>query len=123
MSQETATRRISGRSKSYTLFFDSYLSEHSQRATRRMHYIGSTLGLMALAVALIEQQPLWILAGFVAGYGCAWMAHVFIEKNHPTTFKNPVWSFIADYHMYYLWLTDRLEPRRQRALLHRRLSR
>ncbi len=103
------------RYKTYSAFFDFYLSEHSHALTRAMHYLGSTFGLLALFLALRTLNPLWIVAGLVAGYGCAWAAHFFIEHNKPATFKYPLWSFMGDYHMYFLWLTGQLEKRRARA--------
>jgi hypothetical protein len=36
----------------------------------------------------------------LAGYGFAWVAHFFVEKNKPATFKYPFWSFIGDHKMY-----------------------
>ena len=56
-----------------------------------------------------------ILAGLIAGYGCAWIGHFFIEHNRPATFKYPLWSFAGDYHMFFLWLTGQLSKRRKRA--------
>jgi hypothetical protein len=103
------------RYKTYSAFFDFYLSEHSHPATRAVHYVGSTCGLLALVAVMVTRNPLWILVGLVAGYGCAWMAHAFIEHNRPATFKYPLWSFVGDYHMYLLWLTGQLDRRRARA--------
>jgi hypothetical protein len=76
-----------------------------------MHYIGSTIGLMALGMTFYTINPAWILLGLVGGYGCAWVGHFFIEKNRPATFTYPLWSFIGDYHMYFLMLTGKLRPK------------
>ena len=103
------------RYKTYSAFFDFYLSEHNQPLTRAVHYLGSTLGILALVLAVRTLNPLWILVGLVAGYGCAWAGHFFIEHNRPATFKYPLWSFMGDYHMYFLWLTGQLNKRRARA--------
>lgn len=100
------------RIKTYSAFFDFYLGEHRRPATRAWHYLASTCGLAALAVTLWTLNPLWLLAGLVAGYGCAWIGHFFVEHNKPATFTYPLWSFMADYHMFFLWLTGQL-PRRQ----------
>ncbi len=103
------------RYQTYSAFFDFYLSEHSRPATRALHYLGSTCGLAALIATAATRNPLWILAGLTAGYGCAWIGHFFIEHNRPATFKYPLWSFMGDYHMYFLWLTGQLSKRRARS--------
>lgn len=90
-------------SKEYTSlaeFYPYYLEEHSNRTCRRLHFIGSSLGLLALATAIITLNPLWILAGLVAGYACAWIGHFFFEHNKPATFKYPWLSFQSDWIMY-----------------------
>lgn len=101
----------------YSRFFDFYLSEHSRPMTRALHYVGSSCGLIALALTIATRNPLWILAGLIAGYGCAWIGHFFVEHNKPATFKYPLWSFMGDYHMFFLWLTGRLRQRRAQAEL------
>ena len=103
------------RYKTYSAFFDFYLSEHNLPLTRAVHYLGSTLGILALVLAVRTLNPIWILVGLVCGYGCAWAGHFFIEHNRPATFKYPLWSFMGDYHMYFLWLTGQLTKRRARA--------
>jgi hypothetical protein len=40
-----------------------------------------------------------MLAGFVAGYGFAWVGHFFFEHNRPATFQYPLYSFIGDWAM------------------------
>lgn len=99
----------------YSTFFDFYLSEHSLPATRAVHYLGSTCGILALVLTVATRNPLWILAGLIAGYGCAWIGHIFIEHNRPATFTYPLWSFAGDYHMFFLWLTGTLSKRRAAA--------
>jgi len=104
------------RYRTYSAFFDFYLSEHAQAATRSLHYLGSTCGIAALVLTVWARQPLWMLAGLLAGYGCAWIGHFFVEHNKPATFRYPLWSFIGDYHMFFLWLTGGLAKRRKQAL-------
>jgi len=99
----------------YSAFFDFYLSEHSLSRTRALHYIGSSFGIAALILCLAQAQPLWLLAGLIAGYGFAWIGHFFVEKNRPATFTYPLWSFFGDYHMFWLWITGQLNRRRTEA--------
>lgn len=38
-------------------------------------------------------------------YGFAWVGHFVFEKNHPASFKRPLYSFIGDWAMYRdIWL-------------------
>ncbi|MBH47553.1 MAG: hypothetical protein CME71_05235 [Halobacteriovorax sp.] len=81
-------------------FYPFYLSEHSNKVCRLMHFIGTTLVLAILVYALASQQYklLWFLP--LAGYGFAWIGHFVFEKNKPASFKQPLFSFIGDWVMY-----------------------
>lgn len=85
---------------SFAEFYPFYLSEHSNRTCRRMHFAGSTLALACLAMLLVTGNWLWLLAGLVAGYGFAWIGHFGFEKNRPASFKRPLYSFMGDWVMY-----------------------
>jgi hypothetical protein len=99
---------MSDRIKSYQEFWPYYLREHSKPATRKIHLAGtaSAIGLIGLGVA--TGQPWLPLAGLGAGYGSAWTAHAFIEKNKPATFKYPLWSLVSDFKMLGHWVTGTL---------------
>ncbi len=90
-------------------FYPYYLSEHRNRICRRLHFIGSTLGLGFLTVAVVTLNPWWILAGLVSGYLFAWIGHFGFEKNRPATFKHPFYSFIGDWVMYFDILRGRIK--------------
>lgn len=49
-------------------FYPYYLSEHSNRTCRRLHFVGSSLALAMSAYALFTQQWHWIAIAFVQGY-------------------------------------------------------
>ena len=88
-----------GRYETYKDFFPFYLREHSKKNTRILHYIG-TIGYQALLWSLIVTQNYYFIPLIlIAGYGPAWVAHFFIEKNKPATFKYPLYSFIGDWVM------------------------
>lgn len=74
-----------------------------------MHFIGTSLGILALIVSVISTDFWWLIAGLVAGYACAWFGHFYFEKNRPATFRFPVYSFIGDWVMYKDLLTGRLK--------------
>jgi hypothetical protein len=89
-------------------FYPFYLSEHADKTCRRLHFVGSTLVLLVLAMALSTQRwgLLWLLP--VIGYGFAWAGHFFFEKNKPATFKYPLYSFVGDWVMYKDMLIGRI---------------
>jgi hypothetical protein len=85
---------------SFAQFYPFYLREHSNRTCRRLHFAGSTLSLVCLAMLIATGNPLWLLAGLFAGYGFAWVGHFGFEKNKPASFKRPLYSFMGDWVMY-----------------------
>lgn len=101
---------------SYGEFWPFYLNEHRKPTTRRLHYIGTALGLALLAIAVVSQNWWLLLAALVSGYAFAWLSHAFVEHNRPATFTYPFWSLLSDFRMFFLWLSGRLEPELQRHL-------
>ena len=89
-------------------FYPFYLQEHSRRATRRLHVIGSAC-VIGLVVAAIVTQIWWLFAlTLPAGYGFAWVAHFFVEKNRPATFTHPFYSLLGDWVMFVQALSGRI---------------
>ena len=85
---------------SFAEFYPFYLSEHSNRICRRLHFIGSSLVIAVLLLALLSGQLRWLWLAPVAGYGFAWVGHYVFEKNRPATFKHPLYSLLGDWVMY-----------------------
>jgi hypothetical protein len=85
---------------SFAEFYPFYLSEHSNRTCRRLHFVGTSLGLVFLLHALSTLNFWWVLAGLVVGYAFAWVAHFVFEKNRPATFTYPLYSFVGDWVMW-----------------------
>lgn len=94
----------------YDSFWPHYLREHSTATCRHIHYVGTLLSFIPLAMAAITFNPLWLLGWPLIGYGFAWAGHFFVEKNRPATFVHPLWSLFSDYRMLFLWMTGRLGP-------------
>ncbi|MES2954909.1 MAG: DUF962 domain-containing protein [Pseudomonadota bacterium] len=86
--------------KSFAEFYPFYLTEHSDRTCRRLHFAGASLSLLCLAAALVTRNPWWLLVGLLCGYGFAWVGHFVFEKNKPASFKRPLYSFMSDWAMY-----------------------
>jgi hypothetical protein len=81
-------------------FYDFYLDEHQNMACRRLHFAGSSFGLLGLAKAVKDRSAAPLVKGIAAGYACAWVGHFFFEKNKPASFKSPLKSFASDFRMY-----------------------
>ena len=86
---------------SFREFYPFYLSEHGNRTSRRLHFIGSCGVLALLATAIAQGSAWWLLGALVCGYGFAWVGHFFFEKNRPATFRYPLWSLMGDWRMFW----------------------
>jgi hypothetical protein len=99
---------------SYEAFWPFYVAQHSNATNRRLHFVGTSLVIVALvAGALIGW--VFLLAAPLAGYGFAWVGHFAFEKNRPATFTYPLWSLRADFRMFRLMLVGRMRPEIERA--------
>ena len=99
----------------YGEFWDFYVQEHSRPATRVLHFIGTSLGIVLLLWFVARGMWLYIPLCFVTGYAFAWFAHFVVEKNKPATFQYPFWSFISDYKMMWYMLTGRMNAEVERV--------
>lgn len=86
--------------RSFAEFYPFYLSEHSNRMCRRLHFAGSTLALVFLVLLVITGHAGYLAAALLSGYGFAWVGHFAFEKNRPASFKRPLYSFMGDWVMY-----------------------
>ncbi|SFS01769.1 hypothetical protein SAMN05216570_1559 [Dyella sp. OK004] len=86
---------------SFRDFYPYYLTEHSDRNCRRMHFVGSTLVVLVVLLAIVTGRLAWLWLTPVAGYGFAWLGHFVFEKNRPATFSHPLYSLLGDWVMYW----------------------
>ncbi len=102
---KTSSTETARRFGSFAEFYPFYLSEHRNLTCRRLHFAGTTLSLLCLALLLWTGSLVYLLYGLVSGYAFAWIGHFFFEKNRPATFKYPFYSFAGDWAMYRdIWL-------------------
>ncbi len=85
---------------SFAEFYPYYLGEHRNTTCRRLHFLGSSLGLACLALLVYTGQWYWLPLGLLCGYACAWIGHFVFEKNKPASFSRPLYSFMGDWVMY-----------------------
>lgn len=94
---------------SFREFYPYYLAEHADRTCRRLHFVGSALVVVVLALVLTRVlSPWWLLAVPVIGYGFAWAGHFFFEHNRPATFRYPLYSLAGDWVMFRDMLVGRI---------------
>ena len=68
------------RFRTFEEFWPFYVREHSRPATRRLHFLGTTVSVTALATGLLTGRK-WLAAiAPVFGYGPAWISHFFVER-------------------------------------------
>lgn len=89
-------------------FYPFYLGEHRDRRCRRLHFLGSSLVVLVVLLAIISGRWAWLWLAPLAGYGCAWIGHFVFEKNRPATFRHPLYSLMGDWVMYWQLLTGKL---------------
>jgi hypothetical protein len=86
--------------KKFSDFYPFYLSQHTNRICRRLHFVGSCcIILLIFYVAVFGSlHLLWFIP--MIGYGFAWVGHFIFEKNRPATFVYPIYSLIGDWVMF-----------------------
>ena len=99
---------MSERYGSFREFYPFYLSEHADPVCRRLHFLGTTLVIAFVLLALFARNGWWLVAALIAGYGFAWIGHFFFEHNRPATFTYPVYSFMGDWVMFKDLLTGKI---------------
>jgi hypothetical protein len=97
------------RFENFSAFYPYYLSEHANRTSRRLHFVGTSLGLIFALHAFSTLHFWWLLAALLVGYAFAWVGHFFFEKNRPATFTHPCYSFMGDWVMWKDILTGRIK--------------
>jgi hypothetical protein len=89
-------------------FYRFYLTEHTHRTSRRLHFVGTSIALAVLMASVLWR--VWWLAviALVPGYLLAWIGHFFFERNRPATFKYPWLSLRGDLRLWWEILRGRI---------------
>lgn len=95
----TTTGTEAPRFQTFEEFWPYYVAMHSNPATRLFHAVGTFAGAGMALGGLLRGRPLRLLKAAFVGYGTAWAAHWFIERNNPASFGYPVWSAKGDIEM------------------------
>ena len=93
--------------RSFKEFYPFYLSEHANRISRRLHFIGTSLACLLILAALLTQRWWLLAAALLQGYAFAWVGHFFFERNKPATFQHPAFSLLGDWRLWWEILTGR----------------
>ena len=88
------------RIQTFEEFWPHYVRQHSNKTTRRLHFLGTTLAMACAGGALLGGRKSLLLVAPIVGYAPAWLSHFFIEQNKPATFDYPLWSLKADLIMW-----------------------
>jgi hypothetical protein len=102
--------------KSFDEFWPYYVKEHRQPATRKIHAVGTTIGMACLAGLIASKRWKLLPLSLVPGYGAAWLSHFLIERNKPATFDYPLWSLMGDYKMLGLMIAGKMDGEVERIL-------
>ena len=101
--------------QTYRAFWLHYLREHSRPETRAVHFAGTALSGLCLFALFVSGNAWFVPAALLAGYGPAWFAHFFLERNHPATFRHPLWSLFSDIRMAWAWASGQLDSELEKA--------
>lgn len=80
-------------------FYPIYLRMHDHPTCRRLHLAGNALALVALLVAAAARNPWALVAVPVLSNGCAWIGHVFFQKNRPGVLAYPLYGTLGNWMM------------------------
>jgi hypothetical protein len=92
---------------SFEAFYPFYLQEHQNATSRRLHWVGTSLAMVCLLMALLTLRWEWLVAVALCGYGFAWVGHLAFERNRPATFRHPVYSLMGDVRLWWETLRGR----------------
>lgn len=94
--------------RTFDEFYPFYLSEHGNRTSRVLHFVGTSVALALVVTAVVTQVWWLLLVALIQGYAFAWVGHFFFEHNKPATFRYPRYSFMGDWRMWWDIVTGKI---------------
>ena len=82
-------------------FYPFYLSQHQNKTSRMLHFMGTSLFIFFFFGSFIFHEVNILLFSPIVAYGFAWIGHFFFEKNKPATFQYPLYSLASDFILYF----------------------
>jgi hypothetical protein len=104
------------RFRTFDEFWPHFVRIHAKKATRLVHFAGTTAAVVCITGGVVLRKPLLFAIAAAAGYGPAWAAHSFIEKNRPASFDYPLWSLQAGLLMWTMILTGTMDAEVERVM-------
>ena len=105
----TTTVAPAQRFTTFASFYPFYLGEHRNSTCRTLHFCGTSIALTLTLYALWSGQYWLIALAVIQGYAWAWVGHFGFEKNKPASFKQPLYSFMGDWVMWFQLLTGKIK--------------
>jgi len=60
-------------------FYPYYLSEHDNKHTKLLHFIGTSIAIFFYVRFFMTFEPMFLLYSLLSGYGFAWVAHFLLS--------------------------------------------
>lgn len=96
------------RYQSFEEFWPFYVGEHSQLLCRVLHYAAALVTIAILGFVVWTGQWALLPIAPVVAYALAWTGHFVFERNRPATWSYIRWSLIAEFKMFWLFVTGRM---------------
>lgn len=100
--------------KNFDEYYKYYLTLHQKSSTKIFHIIGNIATIIYILIAIklsfvnLFFLPMLLISPFII-YPFAWYSHLFLEKNKPAAWSNPIWAKMCDWRMIYEVLTGTIK--------------
>ncbi len=95
--------------KRFSDFWPVYVLSHQSRANRFFHFLATLTSIVMGIVFAYTHKFVFLILMPVVSYAFAWAGHFIHEKNTPLTWTYPLYSLIADYKMFFLIISGKMQ--------------